>query len=346
MMQTRSRRGRSRGAPAGQAVPPGGGFLRRRALAASRLRAALFGPFGTEPQTNAYRLFNGAGDGLEALVVDAYAGFLLVQVLEPHALVWAPRFEEALEEVLRPRGIVRKLRYEETERGRVQETVTRGERPPASLKVAEEGLPFEVEILGGLHTGLFTDMREERSRLRRLAQGRRVLNTFAYTGTFSIAAAAGGAAEVTSVDVVAKMLERAKRNFLLAGVDPDSHRFVRMEVLDYLRMAARRGWRFDAIVLDPPTYASFKSGSWSVKTGYPLLLGLALSVLEAGGLLWVAANTGSLPGERLEKQIAGALEESGREAQILAVGGLPPDYPTPPGRPETRYLKVYVLRVL
>ncbi|MBI4605434.1 MAG: class I SAM-dependent rRNA methyltransferase [Planctomycetes bacterium] len=312
---------------------------------AARLREALFGPFGREPRTDAYRLVNGDGDGVPGFAVEACAGFAVVQVLSADALPEAPRLEDALEEVLRPRGIVRKLRYERPERGRVPGESARGERPPQALVVREDGVPFEVELLGGLHTGLFTDMRDERARLRALARGRRVLNTFAYTGAFSVAAAAGGAADVTSVDVVAKVLERAKRNFRLSGIDPGAHRFARMEVLDHLRLAARRGWRFGAIVLDPPTFASFKEGRWSARAGYAELASLALSVLEPEGLLWACRNTEGLPPDHHERQVARAVEASGREAQIVATGGLPPDYPTPLSEPGARYLKVLVLRV-
>ena len=182
--------------------------------------------------------------------------------------------------------------------------------------------------------------------MRQLAAGRRVLNTFAYTGAFSVAAALGAALQVTSVDVVEKMLEKARRNFRLAGIDPAGHHFARMEVLEFLRMATRRSWKFDAVVLDPPTFASFKAGSWSLKSDYPELLGLALPLLEPGGLLWVAANTESLPGGRFERIIREAFERAGREARTLAVSGLPPDYPTPVSRPEMRYLKVHLLEVL
>lgn len=320
--------------------------IRRAVEAAARWREALFGPFGREPATSAYRLVHGEGDGLAGIAVDAYAGFLVVQVLREEALERADLVEAALEDALRPRGIVRKLRYRQVGRGRVEDLVARGEKPPGVLTVVEDGVPFEVELLGSLHTGLFTDLREERIRLRRLAAGRRVLNAFAYTGAFSVAAALGGAARVTTVDVVEKALERARRNFLLAGLDPGAHFFARMDVREYLRMAGRRGWRFDAAVLDPPTFAAFKSGSWALKNEYPDLLELSFGLLEEGGLLWATANTESLPAEKFEGFIAEALERSGRRAQTLALSGLPPDYPTPPSRPELRYLKVCVLRLL
>lgn len=317
----------------------------RRVEAAARLREALFGPFGREPSTSAYRMIHADGDGLPGFAVDAYGGFLVVGVLEEPALARVSAMEGALDEVLHPRGIVRKLRWAERGRGRVEELVARGEKPPGIIVVLEDAIPLEVELLGSLHTGLFTDMREEHLRMRDLAARRRVLNTFAYTGAFSVAAALGGAAQVTSVDVVGKVLDRARRNFRLSGIEPARHHFARMEVLDFLGMACRRGWRYDAVVLDPPTFATFRTGTWALKGDYPELLDRALAVLEEKGLLWAAANTESLAPERFEEMVAEALRKAGREARTIAVSGLPPDYPTPPDRPEARYLKVRVLEV-
>ncbi len=311
---------------------------------AARLRACLFGSFGAEPVTNAYRLLNDSGDGAEGFTVDAYAGFLVVQVLDSMALQSAPALVEALEKILQPRGIVQKLRYQQTERGRVPGQIVQGESPPCALGVLENSVPLEVELLEGLHTGLFTDMREEHARMRQLAVGRRVLNTFAYTGAFSVAAALGGATSVTSVDVIARPLDRAKRNFELSGVETTAHHFVRMEVIEYLQLAKRRGWTFQAIVLDPPTFATFKSGHWSARTGYKQLLQLALGVLDPEGLLWAAANTESMPPERFEQLIGHALREARRNARVIALGGLPPDYPTPIDNPQARYLKVHLLQ--
>ena len=316
-----------------------------RVLSSARLRESLFGRFRAEPSTDAYRLIHADADGFPGIHVDAYAGYLVLNVARPEAIEAAPALEEALS-ALDPLGIIRKLRHEEQGRGKVKDSVSSGKAPPDTLAVKEEGIPFEVELRGGFHTGLFMDLREERRRLRGLAAGRRVLNTFAYTGAFSVAAALGGAEEVTTVDVVAKAIERARRNFRLSGIEPEKHRFARMDTLEYLRMAGRRGWSFGAIVLDPPTFAAFRGGTWSAKTGYADLLRLTIPLLERGGLLWAIANTESLPAERFEGALAKSFAAAKREARTLAVGGLPPDYPTPLGRESARYLKVHVIEAL
>jgi len=101
---------------------------------------------------------------------------------------------------------------------------------------------------------------------------------------------------------------------------PEKHHFARMEVLEFLRMAGRRGWRFDAIVLDPPTFATFKSGRWCSRTDYPRLLEMALSVLEPEGILWMAANTEGFPAKSFESMIAGLSRSRRGGRETLAVG--------------------------
>jgi 23S rRNA (cytosine1962-C5)-methyltransferase len=262
-----------------------------------------------------------------------------------------------LAERLEPRGIIRKLVYsaeaagEERgpegvplERGKVGETVVHGERPPQEMAVLERWTPFRVRLLGARHTGLFTDMREERQRLQSLAAGLRVLNTFSYTGGFSVAAALGGAHEVVSVDVVAKVHDWARENFRLSGLDPGAHRFVRMDTMEYLDLAARKGWTFGAIVLDPPTFARAKAASWSLGRHYPALIRRALEVLEPGGYLWVSANSASAREAEVDRWIQVASSAARRPLALIARGGQPLDYPAPPGFPRYRYLKIRVLR--
>jgi 23S rRNA (cytosine1962-C5)-methyltransferase len=329
-----------------------GSFFRARVDAALKRRAPLL----ASPGTDAFRLLHGDGEGLCGLTVDSWAGFLTVQAFGRGPARWSPLLEEALAAALRPRGIVRKLVYPEEptsrgphkvsplERGKVEEEVVLGERPPERLVVHEDGVPFAVKLLGSRHAGLFTDMREERRRVRALSGGLRVLNTFAYTGSFSVAAALGGAEEVVSVDVVSKVLEWAKENFRLSGIDPARHRFIRMDVLDYLALARRRDWAFGAIVLDPPTFAAGKRSRWSLRRDSPALIRRALEILSPGGHLWVAANAAQLPAAEVERWIAAAASAAGRRLKAVARAGQPLDYPAPAGFPRYRYLKIHVLR--
>ena len=229
-------------------------------------------------------------------------------------------------------------------RGKAQERLVWGEAPPTPLVVQENGVPFAVRLLGARHEGLFTDMRDERIRLAGMAAGRRVLNTFAYTGSFSVVAARGGAAEVTTVDIVAKVLEWAKENFRLSGIDPGRHHFARMDTGEFLALALRRGWSWDIIVLDPPTFAVTAGRRWSLRKDYPALIGDATRVLAPGGFLWVAANTAGLQEKDLDRWISEGSEAAGRRLRTLARSGQPLDHPAPSGFPRYGYLKVRVMQ--
>jgi 23S rRNA (cytosine1962-C5)-methyltransferase len=173
------------------------------------------------------------------------------------------------------------------------------------------------------------------------------LNTFAYTGAISVAAALAGASSVTSVDLSGGVLKWAKQNFVLSGLEPDDGRF-RFEVGDvirFLREEARRGERYDTIVLDPPTYSAARAAGWSLKNDYPALIALAAGLLpeDHGGILWISANVRR--GKPLLRHVEEAFETSPRKARVLEQGGLPPDYPTPLTWPRARYLEVCYLQV-
>jgi 23S rRNA (cytosine1962-C5)-methyltransferase len=185
-------------------------------------------------------------------------------------------------------------------------------------------------------------MREHRRGIGRFVRGRRVLNTFAYTGAISVAAALAGAREVTSVDLSSGVLKWAKENFRLSGLDPESaaYRFEARDVLRFVRQETERQTTYDAIILDPPTYSAARASAWSMKKDYPELIALAAGLLPSDqeGFLWISANVHR--SRALMRMIEEGIRRSGRTARILEVGGLPPDYPTPLEYPEARYLQV------
>lgn len=161
--------------------------------------------------------------------------------------------------------------------------------------VREGGHRFLVNLSDYLDTGLFLDHRETRALVGRLARGRRVLNLFAYTGSFSVYAAAGGAQSTVTMDLSATYLEWAGRNFALNGMDPRQHVRVRAEALSYLRaprtVPAAAG-PFDLIVLDPPTFSNSKkmAGTLDVLRDHPLLIADSLRLLAPGGALLFSCN--------------------------------------------------------
>ena len=169
--------------------------------------------------------------------------------------------------------------------------------------VAENGRRFWVNLGKYLDTGLFLDHRNTRARVGAEAEGKRFLNLFAYTGSFTVYAATGGAVSSESVDLSNTYLEWAQRNFALNGIDAERHRTVRADVFQYLRDAQTQNKRFDLIVLDPPSFSNSKkmAGVLDVQRDHTALIDGAMSLLDAGGTLYFSNNLHSF---RLDDALA------------------------------------------
>jgi 23S rRNA (cytosine1962-C5)-methyltransferase len=326
-------------------------FFKRRVTEAYQLRRAV-GLGGSVDE--AYRLVNEAGDGLPGLTADVYGDFIVITVPGRGLLPIGRLIAEAALAIARDdhagaapgwKGAVVKVRGKDPQDRSAKEEIL-GETPPEKLIVRELGVPFEIHPLGSLNVGLFTDMREHRRNMGRFAAGRRVLNTFAYTGALSVAAARAGATEVTSVDLSGGVLAWAKENFRLSSLDPDlpRYRFETSDTRRYFERAREQGATFDTIIMDPPTVSAARASQWSMKKDYPDLIALATKLLPStGGILWISGNPRRGPGV-LTHAVEG-VRRAGRRSALLELGGLPPDYPTPPDWTEARYLEVCLLHV-
>jgi 23S rRNA (cytosine1962-C5)-methyltransferase len=308
-------------------------FLRARVQRALGLRAQ----FGLARQRTAHRLINGAGDGLPGFGADVYADHAVLYAYSRGLLGLARTLAELLLEELGLGGVVIKLRGRDAAQSSIKQEIV-GAAPAERLIVHEDGVPYEVHLLGGLNVGLFTDMREHRGLLHRFVVGKRVLNTFSYTGSLSVAAARAGATSVTSVDLASGVQRWARANFELSKLALTPHRFETHEVMAFLKKAGREGESFDVIIVDPPTYSAARAGAWSMRKDYPELIARAVALLPSGGLLWLSANARDLA--PLPQLARDAFARAKRTGQVLSTGGLPPDYPTLPAQPEDRYLQV------
>jgi 23S rRNA (cytosine1962-C5)-methyltransferase len=258
-------------------------FFAERLTRALSLRRAL-GFVGAE---SAYRLVNAEGDELPGFSVDRFGEYAVVCAPSRPLLPFARLLAEAVGRSGRARllrGVVIKVRGKDPQdRSHKDEII--GAAPPEKYVVHELGVPYEVHLLGSLNVGLFPDMREQRRHIARFVTGRRVLNTFAYTGALSIAAARAGADSVTSVDLSSGVLAWARENFRLSGFAAGDARF-RFEVSDvkrFMQKEVERGNLYDTILLDPPTVSAARASQWSMKKDYPQLLALATKLLPPSG---------------------------------------------------------------
>ena len=319
-------------------------WLRRRLDAAVRLRR----DHADLGDTDTCRLVNGEGDGLPGLTVDRYGDYLMVQL---YCTGWRPHLKtltQELQELLSPRGIYEKTRPKNTRNlEAISDTkkfgrLLNGTAAPDRLGVRENGLGFLVELERGLNTGLFLDQRDNRRDLMRRAGRKRVLNLFAYTGAFSVAAAAAGADLVTNVDISPTYTDWAKANFGVNRLNPRRHEFIIGDCLEALTDLARRGKPYDIILMDPPSYSTTARGRFTTRGGTSDLVAAALPLLTPGGLLIASSNHQKVDvAEYLKELRRGALQAEG-DLRVISLGGQPVDFPYPVTFPEGRYLKYAV----
>ena len=288
-------------------------------------------PLRADGQTDALRLLDGAGDGaaFDGLYLDDFAGRWLVQTSHPGQTppTWLRDLPGSRRDA--PRAIYWKRLDSRSEHQ--QPPLPWAGEPEALFTVRENGLAYRVDFGGGYSQGIFLDQRDNRAELRRrVGEGATVLNCFAYTCAFSVAAAAAGAHTV-SVDLSRRSLDWGKENFRLNGLNADSigpHQFFADDVFEFLRRCERRGRRFQGVVLDPPTFSRDRRGRvFRVGDDFGELVRLAAPLLEPGGWLLCSANARGLTAEGFRRMIVGALPPGDSGAPWhLETPPLPPDF--------------------
>lgn len=312
---------------------------------AAALRDTVIGP-----DTNAYRLVHGENDGLPGLRIDWYSHFAVLVLDTPAVAPILPWVRGWLKERRDPRGILVCYRPDPRDDRDFSQAEPRaglmeGRAPSGAVRVRERGLCFDVYPLEGPDVGLYTDMRDVRAWLEPTWGGTTVLNTFAFTGAFSVSAAYHGAAHVVSVDLSRKVLDRAEANFRANDLDPSLHDFLASDTFKALDRFRRTGDTFDRIILDPPAFSHSDAGVWSAKRDYPRLVAAAARVCAPDGWIVAASNQGEVSPREFSGFVAEGLKRAGREAQRLFAGGQGPDFPAAVSFPEGRYLKVGVWRL-
>lgn len=292
-------------------------------------------------ETTAFRLFNGEGDGIGGITIDHYNDFYMVSFYSEGIYTFRKNIFDALKEVVAVKGIYEKKRFDSNGQYIEQDDFVEGERGEFPIIIKENGISYAVDLNDGAMTGIFLDQRESRLALReRFSKGKTILNTFSYTGAFSVAAVAGGATRTTSVDLAKRSLAKTIEQFSVNEVDFEQQDIKVMNVFDYFRYAQRHQLKYDVIVLDPPSFARTKKMTFSTVKDYPKLLQEALSILEKNGVIIASTNNASFNMKKFKGFIAQAFKNSGVGYKIVEEYQLPEDFRTPNGFPEFNYLKV------
>lgn len=298
------------------------------------------------PDNTAYRLVHGAGDGLPGLIVDVYDGTAVVQC---HSIGMF-RERAAIATTLLGldaglNGIYGKSSSSLSRNFASSEPLDASLAGPVpdELTIRENGNPFHVDLAGGQKTGFFLDQRDNRALLARYAAGRSVLNTFCYTGGFSVYALAAGAEAVTSVDVSATAMALTDRN--VAALDEQAaarHRSVTLDVMEFLKQEEAT---YDIVVVDPPAYAKHRNRRHQAVQAYKRLNARAMRRIKPGGLLFTFSCSQVVDRALFGNTIVAAGLESKRAVSVLHQLGAGADHPVNLFHPEGAYLKGLVLRV-
>lgn len=317
-------------------------FFTRRLLTAFELRARL-----SLGDTTAIRLCNGEGDRLPGVVIDRYGDpqlgktWLVVRFDGESAARLSERVLDALVPRLSDLGVDGVL-FRIGRTGLKPECVF-GEAPPDEITIKEHGMELVANLFDGQKTGLFLDHRDSRLMVRGLSQGARVLNLYAYTGGFSVAAGLGGAVQVTSVDVAPKAIELAEKSWAKNGLSPELHEGIAMDVRDFWREERSP---FDLIVSDPPSFAPNEEAVESALDAYTKLHRACLEHVAPGGLFIAASCSSHVRGDMFDETIELAARQTGRVIQVLDRSGAPADHPRLMAFPEGDYLDTVLCRVI
>jgi 23S rRNA (cytosine1962-C5)-methyltransferase len=309
-------------------------FVRRR-LAASIARRAI-----VRPGSDGQRLVHGESDGLPGLVVDRYGQTAVVQILSAGAERWRDLWGQAIASAAGVKAVF--------ERSDVEVRTLEGLPPrvgpllgdaPASVRIEEDGIAYEIDVAGGQKTGFYLDQRDNRALAASLAKDADVLNGFCYTGGFSLSALAGGARHVASIDTSAEALALAQRNVAHNRLDAARAEWVEADVFAHLRKLRDQGKHYSLVILDPPKFAPTERHVEKAARAYKDINLWAMKLLAPGGHLLTFSCSGAVSPDLFGKIVAGAAADARVDLQVRRHLGPGLDHPVSVHFPEGEYLK-------
>lgn len=294
------------------------------------------------PDTDAYRLLHAEGDFLPGIIADVYANVVVLQIL----VRGIEQRKDLIIEAFRKNGFENLYLKTKSSSQNIEEISSTsgwlaggGE---GNVVSKENGLRFNVDFAEGQKTGFFIDQRDNRQLLKTLSQGKKVLNTFCYTGGFSVYALDGGATEVHSVDISAEAVRLAEENVQLNFPDA-AHKGFAIDCFDYLKDMPEND--YDVIVLDPPAFAKNARAIDNASRGYKQINMRAFKKIKPGGILFTFSCSQNISKDLFQKIVFGAAADVGRNVRIIHQLHQPADHPVNIYHPEGEYLKGLVLWV-
>lgn len=292
------------------------------------------------------RVLNGEGDELPGVVADYYDGIVVLKL--DGAAAEAFWNKEGLadffmtQKVLPVKLVYFKRKNREEEKG----LVLAGEgRDLTQVDFIENTVRFRTNIIDAAKTGFFLDQRENRDFIRRVSNGKTLLNLFGYTGGFSIYAGLGGASKVTTVDIAPAAIEASRVNWEINGLPSEKHEALCLDAFEFVLNAQKEKKLWDIVITDPPSFAPNHKAVPAAKEAYTKIFADSLKLVKDGGYFAASSCSGHIGFELFLELVQEALSKTKRRGKVLLVKGQPEDHPFPMALPEMRYLKFVYLQV-
>lgn len=293
------------------------------------------------------RLINSEADGLPGLVVDRYAGVLVIQITSTGIEFHRDTIVKLLAEITGAASI-----YERSDVSvRAKEGLAErsgllyGAQPPNPVIIEENGARFAVDVRHGQKSGFYFDQRCARAAVAAYADGRTVLNAFSYTGAFAVSALLAGAGHVINIDSSAPALKQAAHNLEMNKIKPERYENRTADVFTELRRLVEEGRKFDLVILDPPKFIESQKALVRGCRAYQDIARLGYRLLNPGGLLFNFSCSGLMTPELFQKITADAALDAGVRARLVRHLEQAPDHPVSLAVPEGFYLKGLVTRI-
>lgn len=301
--------------------------------------------FYASEDTTAFRIFNSEGDGIGGLIIDYYDGYYVMSWYSEGIYQFKEYVIEALKSAPNFKGLYQKKRFNVKGQYIEEDDFVAGDKGEFPLIVKENGIRFAVYLNDGAMVGVFLDQRDVRKTIRdKYAKGKTVLNMFSYTGAFSVAAALGGAAKTTSVDLANRSLAKTIEQFSVNGIDHEAQDIIVEDVFKYFKYAVKKNMTFDLVVLDPPSFAKSKKHTFSAAKDYKDLLKEAIALTKPNGVIVASTNASNFDMKKFHSFIEKAFNEKGERYKMMEQFALPADFKTIKEFKSGNYLKVVFIQ--
>lgn len=316
-------------------------FFQKKLIVALNKRSKFF----EDSTSSAFRIFNGEGDGVGGLTIEYFDGYYVINWYSKGIYTFKEQIINALKKMVLYKGIYQKKRFSEEGKYIEEDDFVTGKRADQALVVKENGVNIAVYLNEGAMLGVFLDQRQVRKRIREhYSENKRVLNTFSYTGIFSVFAALGGASKTTSVDLANRSFSKTVEQFNINNINPAEHEIIVEDVFKYFQYAIKKELKYDLVILDPPSFATSKNFKFSAEKDYKDLLKQAILITEKNGTILASTNSSAFNMAKFKEFIKQAFNESNIRYQILEEYTLPSDFKTIEAFEEGNYLKVAFIK--